>query len=78
MDNFAKMLDFLNELKERKIYFTLEHNRPDTIMVMIAVPGERWEVEFFAEEPVEVEVFRTLGMANPDKELERLFRDYSD
>ena len=47
-------------------------------MVLIAVPGERWEVEFFANEPVEVEVFRTVGMDNPDEELERLFRDFSD
>ncbi len=79
MDNFKKMLDFLGKLKQRKIHFTLEHNRPEAIMVLITVPGERWEVEFFADEPVKVEVFRTLGMDyNYDEELERLFRDFSD
>ena len=30
-------------------------------MVQIAVPGERWEVEYFSDRPVEVEVFRGDG-----------------
>ena len=30
-------------------------------MVLLAVPGERWEVEFFADGSVEVEVFCELG-----------------
>ena len=78
MDNFKRMLDFLNELKRRNIHFTLEHNSPEAIMVMIAVPGERWEVEFFADEPVAVEVFRTLGMNyDYEEQLKRLFRDFS-
>lgn len=79
MDNFKKMLDFLNELKQRNIHFTLEHNCPESVMVMIAVPGERWEVEFFADEPVRVEIFRSSDVEhNPEKELERLLRDLSD
>lgn len=30
-------------------------------MVLVAVPGERWEVEFFPDQPPEVEVFRSDG-----------------
>ena len=47
-------------------------------MVMIAVPGERWEVEFFANCSVEVEVFRSVNGVVGEEELERLFRDFSD
>ena len=79
MDNFTRLIDFLNDLKQRNIHFTLEHNCPESIMVMIAVPGERWEVEFFADEPVRVEVFCSSGVEhNPEAELGRLFRDFSE
>ena len=77
MNSLTKLLDFLGELKQRKIHFTLEHNRDETIMVMITVPGERWEVEFFANGLVEVEAFRSVGMKG-EEELVRLFRDFSD
>ncbi len=30
-------------------------------MVKVAVPGERWEVEFFEDGRVDVEVFRSSG-----------------
>jgi len=51
------LLAFLVNLEERKISYRLEHNREDSIMALIAVPGERWEVEFFADGKIEVEVF---------------------
>jgi hypothetical protein len=93
MKNMTRLLEFLTQLEQRKIHYTLEHNRKEAIMVLIAVPGERWEVEFFADSeveffadseveffadsPVEVEVFRSIGMS-VEEELERLFREYSD
>ena len=52
-----ELLAFLTRLEERKISYRLEHNRQDSIMVLIAVPGERWEVEFFSDGRLEVEVF---------------------
>jgi hypothetical protein len=78
MNALAKLLDFLAELDRRKIHFGLTRVRPEAIMVEIAVPGERWEVEFFADGHVEVEVFgRTTGVVG-EEELERLFREFSD
>ena len=38
------LIDFLNKLEARKIYFKLNKVRPDAIMVEVAVPGQRWEV----------------------------------
>ena len=77
MNNMTKLLEFLTHLEQRKIHYRLEHNREEAIMVLIAVPGERWEVEFFANSPIEVEVFRSIGMSG-EEELERLFREDSD
>jgi hypothetical protein len=36
--------------------------RSEAIMVEVSVPGERWEVEFFADSHVEIEVFRASGV----------------
>ncbi len=74
-----KLLDFLAELSKRNIYYKINQVRPDSIMVEIAVPGERWEVEFFDDEHVEVETF----LANPvgiegEEAVKRLFANFSD
>lgn len=81
MNAFDKLAGFLEELSLRKIHYSLAYNRPGYVMVNVAVPGERWEVEFDAEGAVEVEVFKSGG---PDAGLEgeealgRLFREFSD
>lgn len=78
MNPMEKLLHFLAQLKEKKIYFTLEHNSEVTIMVKIAVPGERWEVEFFGDGDVQIEIFRSDGKILREAELDRLFRQFSD
>jgi hypothetical protein len=45
-------------------------------MVQVAVPGERWEVEFFADHAPEVEVFRSDGSIGDASLLERLFDEH--
>ena len=52
---------FLHELELRKIHLELGRHRDDTIMVKVAVPRELWEVEYFEDGSVEVEVFRSVG-----------------
>jgi hypothetical protein len=47
-------------------------------MVQIAVPGERWEVEFFGDGQVEVEVFKSPGVIGGEEELARLLREFAD
>ena len=46
-------------------------------MVAIAVPGERWEVEFFADGHVEVEIFAAKPMER-EEALARLFEKYGE
>jgi hypothetical protein len=47
------LLTFLNELRRVKIYYRLSQHRDDAIMVELAVPGERWEVEFLNDGTVD-------------------------
>ena len=56
-----KLIDFLAELDGAHVFYRLSRPREEAIMVEAAVPGERWEVEFFADGQVEIEVFRSAG-----------------
>ena len=57
MNDLRILLNFLAGLEERKVSYRLEHNRQGSIMVLIALPGERWEAEFFPDGNIELEVF---------------------
>jgi hypothetical protein len=72
-----KLIDFLGELETRNIYYKLNKIR-DSILVEIAVPGERWEVEFFANGNIEIEKFLSNGEIYNDSEIENLYRLFSD
>ena len=69
-----KLLAFLDTLEEKSIYYKLNKVR-DAIMVEIAIPGERWEVEFFSDEQIEVEKFISDGVIHDETEFESLFED---
>ena len=47
-------------------------------MVQIAVPGERWEVEFGEEGEVEIEVFKSDGTIAGSEALADLFERFDD
>lgn len=72
------LLQFLNRLEEHKIYYKLEKVRNEAIMVEVVVPGQRWEVEFMDDGTVEVEKFISDGGYYDEKEIERLFKEFSD
>ena len=71
------LLSFLEELEKRKIYYRLNKIR-DSVLVEIAVPGERWEVEFFNDEHVEIEKFVSCGKIYDRDEIDNLFNQFSD
>ncbi|MDU1847061.1 MAG: hypothetical protein E6778_16125 [Niallia nealsonii] len=47
-------------------------------MVEVAVLGQRWEIEFMDDDTIEVEKFIFDNTMYDEKELEILFRDFSD
>jgi hypothetical protein len=79
MNPLQKLLDFLIELDNRKISYQLSNPRDYAIMVEVAVPGERWEAEFFADGHVEVEIFRSVdGIIGGEEALLDLLTRHSD
>jgi hypothetical protein len=78
--NLATVLQFLTELKDRKIYYQLAHDRAEALMVRIDVPGQRWEVEFLVDGTIEIEVFdKSSGVTNISlEELLTKLESYSD
>jgi hypothetical protein len=73
-----KLLDFLRRLDDARIFYRLSRPRTEAVMVEIVVPGERWEVEFFADAHLEVEIFGpSTGVIGEDT-LETLFARHSD
>lgn len=67
-----QLLDFLNKLEEHSIYYRLNKVR-DAILVEIAVPGARWEVEFLRDGEIEVEKFISNGEICDGSALDALF-----
>ncbi|HEV3048680.1 MAG TPA: hypothetical protein VGX50_00125 [Longimicrobium sp.] len=60
------MLDFLLALEARGMFHRLSRVRAEALMVEVAIPGERWEVEFFADGHVETERFVAAGGVQGD------------
>ena len=73
----SKLINFLDELEARKIFFTLSKIR-DSILVEISVPGEKWEVEFFGDGHLEIERYISTGEIKDESELKILFEKFSD
>jgi len=72
------LLEFLNALRDGKIHYRLSQHREDAIMVEVAVPGERWEVEFLEDGSVEAEIFRSDGTIHDESALENLLKRHAD
>jgi hypothetical protein len=73
---FGRLLDFLNRLDAAHIYYTLGHTRPESVMVDIALPGWRWEIEFMLDGSTEVERYRSFaGVEDDPALLDELFAE---
>lgn len=73
----GKALHFLERLETAKIWYRLEHDR-DSLMVLVSVPGEYWEAEFFEDGHVEIERFISTGAIRYEDELNRLLKEHED
>lgn len=72
-----RLLELLNELDKRKIYYHLNKVR-ESILIEVAIPGQRWEIEFFEDGHIEIEKFISEGVIYNQDELEVLFKEFSD
>lgn len=71
--SLAYLSAFLVRLEDARISYQLASVREGAVMVQIAVPGERWEIEFFSDRPIEVEIFRGGEPIAGSAAIENLF-----
>jgi hypothetical protein len=70
------LLAFLAALDERRVSYRMDRVR-DAIMVIVATPGQRWEVEFMDGGTVEVERFRSDGTISDERAIDELLAELS-
>jgi hypothetical protein len=73
----ADVTAFAKRLDDAGISYELASNR-NAVSFLIAVPGERWEVDYLDDGAVEVEVFKSDGSIFEGSKLEDLFARFSD
>jgi len=68
-----KLHEFIRELESSQTHYTLTSVREGAVMVQVALPGERWEIEFFEDRQPEIEIFRSEGEISGPEKLPELF-----
>ena len=76
--HFRKLTTLLKKLEQAQIHYTLASHREEAIMVLVTVPGERWEIEFLGDGSVEVERFLSNGEICGEEVLHELLSKYAD
>jgi len=62
MNTMDNLLAFCAALNQRRAHYELLVVRPEAVMVLLSVPGERWEIEFFLDGHIELERFVSQGV----------------
>ncbi|QUW23082.1 hypothetical protein JSQ81_05800 [Sporosarcina sp. Marseille-Q4063] len=73
-----EFITFLNKLEENSVFYKLNKIRNEAIMVEVAVPGQRWEIEFLEDGTIDIEKFISDKDMYDVNELETLFKEFSD
>ena len=60
------------------IHFDVAVDSAQSVMFVVSVPGERWEIELMADGSMEIEVFRSNGEIFDASKLDELFERFSD
>jgi hypothetical protein len=68
-ETFGRLLEFLNRLDQLHVHYSLGHTRPESVMVDLALPGQRWEVEFMIDGAVEIERYESVAGVETDSAL---------
>jgi hypothetical protein len=76
MNAMGKLLSFCDALDRRRARYELSVARPEAVMVSVAIPGERWEIEFFSDERVEIERFVSHGVEDSVNALEDVLQRF--
>jgi hypothetical protein len=74
----ATAAEFCRELDLRHVTYELRIVRDAALMLSVAVPGERWEIEFFEEGRIELERFISQGVVEAPGALAELLAWFDD
>ena len=77
MNSFQHLLAILEELDNKGIYYRLNNvnTENDTILIEMAIPGERWEIEIDIQNTVSIEKYVSDGLVYDESELRKLLDD---
>ncbi len=78
MSDIEKVLKILSKLQNAHIYYNLRSHRSDAISVDVAVPGQRWEIDFVSDGTIDIEIFKSDGTIHDENILADLFQNFSD
>lgn len=72
MTALSTAVEFWRELDRRHATFELRVIRDEALMMAVALPGERWEIEFFEDGRIELERFVSQGVVEAPGALAEL------
>ncbi len=78
ISTLADFIRLLNKFEDGKISFKLDKYLADSISIIIAIPGERWEVDINQKGEVQVEKFKSNGEIFEASMIDELLKDFSD
>jgi len=72
------LLELLHRLKAANIHYVMSDHTEGAVMIEVAVPGERWEIELHEDGQIGVETFASVrGVGGPEL-LDRLFEQFGE
>ncbi|MEN6334520.1 MAG: hypothetical protein ABFE01_09680 [Phycisphaerales bacterium] len=77
-DKLSEILNLLRRLETAGIHFELARPRDCAVMILVTVPGERWEIEYLEDGTIEIEIFRSDGDIMGPEALNDLFSRFAD
>ncbi len=78
-EKYGRLLDFLNRLDAAHLAYSLRHTRPDSLMIDLALPGWRWEIEFMSDGSIDIERYKSVaGVENDEGLLDALLEQFAD
>ena len=72
----ARVNAFSAILRQRGIRYHMDIVRDEAVMICLAVPGERWEIEFFEDGTTEIERFESTGVTACDDPATLVLTEY--
>jgi hypothetical protein len=74
----SELLEILSRLKSARIHYHLSDHTDGAIMIEVAVPGERWEIELHEDGEIGVERFVSSDGVQGSEGLQALFDHFTN